>query len=179
VSRSRATTVAVFLIFSFAGLDDMRCSRIPWLMPLHLSLVTVGTRRSTTPSTERLMLAIATESIRQARRLYAVGVFVTFYMFDGQASVCYWISRRRTREIPRCVRAQEPTFHFGQLAIDPDLYVRSRGLLVLVFCFCLLCPHSISTSSGRTQRFERKSGALRPGCFCSYTPCRINRVVGS
>ena len=55
--------------------------------------VLFGTRHiDATEHQDGLMLAIATESIVKLAAFLAVGVFVTFWMFDGPGAIC---SRRR------------------------------------------------------------------------------------
>src|SRR5215470_15679089 len=119
--------------------EDQAISRIPILgdIPLLVTLamavfaVLFGTRQAdATEHQHGLMLAVATESIVKLVAFLAVGIFVTFWMFDPQELI------QRAMKTPEAVRAIEYSPTIGNFLC----------MVVLSFCAVVLLPRQFHVS---------------------------------
>ena len=114
-----------------------------------------GTRHiDATEHQDGLMLAIAAESIVKLFAFLAVGIFVTFWMFDGPVRA---VRRRRwSRPATAAVLTREPAF--GTLI----------AMTLLSFVAILLLPRQFHVTVVENNN-EARDQARAPGCFRSIS----------
>ena len=117
--------------------------------------VLFGTRHiDATEHQDGLMLAIATESIVKLVAFLAVGVFVTFWMFDGP--VALFGSAMQARRMPRPCSRREPADRHARRD-DAAVVLRDRAAAA-----------AVPRHRGREQQRARDQ-ARAPGCFRSIS----------
>ena len=121
--------------------------------------VLFGTRHiDATEHQDGLMLAIATESIVKLVAFLAVGVFVTFWMFDGPAAL-FAAAQRARRKPPQFSRVQPP---FDTLIATTLLSFVAIILLPRQFHVAVVENHNEGEIKRAAWLFPALSGADQP-----------------